>query len=259
MSAVRICFVTCVTGGYDAVLKRPAKQTVPCNFVAFVDDLSTRAQANGWTLLDAQDYALGIDERDRHIDDRNSLVNNDHSFNRAKFIKLNLHRLPELSGYDLVVWLDGSIELTNPACAETCLRLADAGHPIVLFEHEFRQRLADEVQASHFDRYTSEFHFGQKQPYQDVDAQYADYVSEGFQDVGLWITCFIAFDMRNELCHQFLDLWYEQNLIHTTQDQIGFPYVCWKLNVKPYTLPDGTVHGKGHSRTDFYVKHGHVI
>lgn len=252
----RICFVTCITGGYDAALKRPAKQTVPSNFVAFVDDLPT-TQANGWTLLDAKDYAFGIDERDRKPDERNSLANNQHSFNRAKFVKLNLHRLPELFGYDLVVWLDGSVEVTSTTCAEACLRLADAGHPIVLFEHGLWNTLTEEVRASHFDRYTSEFHFGQKQPYQDVDAQYADYLSQGFQEVGLWITCFVSFDMRNPSCRKFLDMWYEQNRVHTTQDQIGFPYVCWKLGVMPYTLPDGVIHGKGTSRTDFYVKHSH--
>lgn len=207
---LRICFVTCITGGYDAALKRPARQTVPCNFVAFVDDIS-RTQPNGWTLLDAQDYALGIDELDRNPNERNSLTNNPHSFNRAKFVKLNLHRIPELSGYDVVVWLDGSIELYCPTCAEACLRMADAGHPMVLFLHESYQKIADEVRQSHFVRYTSEFFFGQKQPYQDVDAQYADYVSQGYQDVGLWITCFVAFDMRQEICHRFLDLWYEQN------------------------------------------------
>ena len=253
----RICFVTCITGGYDKDLKRPKSQTVPCDFLAYVDDFFETTESNGWTLLDVRPYSHGIDERDRRPDHRNSLTNNQHSFNRAKFVKLNLHRLPELSGYDHVVWLDGSIEVTSPTCAEACLRMADAGHPIVLFAHDFWQTLSEEVRASHYKRYTSHFYFGQRQPYQDVDAQHADYVSQGFSDVGLWITCFVSFDMRKDVCHRFLDLWYEQNLVHTTQDQIGFPYVCWKMNVRPYTLPDDVIHGKGTSRTDFFVKHKH--
>jgi hypothetical protein len=189
----------------------------------------------------------------------NSLANNQHSFNRSKFIKLNLHRLPELAEYDVVVWLDGSIEITNPSCAEACLKMADAGHCIVLFEHEFRSKLYDETCASHFCRYTSTNWNGQAQPYQDVDSQYRQYVSEGFVDVGLWITCFVSFDMRRKESHAFLQEWNAQNLRYTTQDQIGFPFVCWKLGIKPHTLPDGIVKGLGHSVTDFYVKYPHAV
>jgi hypothetical protein len=57
---------------------------------------------------------------------------------------------------------------------------------------------------------------------------------------------------------KFLDLWYSQTLKYTTQDQIGFPYVCQKTNLIPYTLPDEEVRGVfPHQMTDFYIKHEH--
>ena len=255
----RLCFVTCITHGYDAELKVPAAQTVPCDFIAYVEAPETSTRC-GWTLVDVNKYSRGIDASDVDPHLVNSLANNQHSFNRAKFVKLNLHRLPELiDKYDVVVWLDGSVEITNGSCAEQCLGMADAGHGIVLFEHEFRQQLYAETCASNFYRYTSTFWNGQRQPFQDVFSQYQEYISQGFVDVGLWITCFVAFDMRRKESHAFLEEWNAQNLRYTTQDQIGFPFVCWKLGMRPHTLPDGFVAGQGHSVTDFYVKHDHAV
>ena len=56
----------------------------------------------------------------------------------------------------------------------------------------------------------------------------------------------------------FLDLWYLQTLKYTTQDQIGFPYVCQKMNLLPYTLPNTEITGNNpHTNTMLYIKHGH--
>ena len=104
---------------------------------------------------------------------------------------------------------------------------------------------------------------------QDIDAQYRAYLNDGYNDVdfwssidptkvnlGLWITCFVAFDNKNSAVSQFLNLWYLQTLKYTTQDQIGFPYTVQKLNMIPYTLPDKSVLGNSDSNA-FYDKHGH--
>lgn len=144
--------------------------------------------------------------------------------------KLNLHRLPELQGYDVVGWVDGTVEITNPRCAELCVQAILAGKNILAFEHEVRQGvLMSEVNDSHFVRYTSTFWNGQPQPYQDVDEQYRMYTHEGFTEgwarsrahqpspcLGVWVTCFVVFNMRDPVSHAFLDEWWLQNL-HTTQ------------------------------------------
>jgi len=47
-------------------------------------------------------------------------------------------------------------------------------------------------------------------------------------------------------------------LKYTTQDQIGFSYVCQKTNMIPFTLPNNEIYGKcPHSNTMFYLKHNH--
>ena len=56
----------------------------------------------------------------------------------------------------------------------------------------------------------------------------------------------------------FLDLWYLQTLKYTTQDQIGFSYVCQKTNLIPLTLPNNEVYGDcPHFNTMFFIKHNH--
>lgn len=73
------------------------------------------------------------------------------------------------------------------------------------------------------------------------------------------MTGFIIFDNQNAEVSHFLDFWHLHNLIYTTQDQITFPFVVFKTNVYPYTLPDGEINGNAHSGTWFYRKwdHGH--
>jgi hypothetical protein len=70
----------------------------------------------------------------------------------------------------------------------------------------------------------------------------------------VFCTCFIAFFVShsNEQVYDFLDVWYEQTLRHTTQDQIGFPFCLWRQSLRCHTW-----HGTPHSRTHMFVKHHH--
>ena len=75
---------------------------------------------------------------------------------------------------------------------------------------------------------------------------------------GVWITCFIAFDNKDNQIRNFLDLWYLQTLKYTTQDQVSFPKVIQDTNLVPYTLPDENIKGQNpHEFTDIYIKHDH--
>ena len=77
---------------------------------------------------------------------------------------------------------------------------------------------------------------------------------------GVWITCFVAFLNHDEDVNNFLNLWYLQTLKYTTQDQIGFPYVCKTTGLIPLTLPNNEISGdRPHSNTMFYIKHNHGI
>ena len=144
---------------------------------------------------------------------------------------------------------------------------------IIGWHHEYRYgNLIAEVNASHFERYTSTFWNNQSQPYQDIDNQYGCYLADGYnefffkhinahtQHMGVWVTCFVAFIQHDPDVVNFLDLWYLQTLKYTTQDQIGFPYVVQKTNLIPFTLPNHEISGdRPHQNTMFYIKHNHGL
>ena len=263
----RIAFITAIVGPYEFSTKKYTKQSIPCDFICFTNNLNIKN--NGW-IIDNTPYHL---TRKSTVDTgkyTNSLSNNKHTFNIAKYFKQNFYNIPRLQQYDIIIWLDGTLQITNKDTALYILKLFGKKNiKLATWEHEERYgKLGEEVKASHRRPYTSTFWFGQKQPYQDVDRQYEDYLKQGYTDeywkkinsrehFGVWVTCMIAFRNKDPHLRDFLDYWYLQTLKYTTQDQIGFPFACRKKNIIPYTFPDSNIAGKGHSQTDFYIKQQH--
>lgn len=261
----KICFITAIYGNYEATCKKFVKQTIPTDFICFTDNKDMKS--NGWKI-DTFPYHKNKNE----LDDNsylNSLSNNKHTFNIAKYYKQSFQRIPILKEYDVIVWLDGTIEITYAKTSEYILaHIYDK--KIMGWHHEQRNGiLKSEVEASNFQRYTSTFWNGQEQPYQDIYKQYEHYLEDGYTDVyyknlgspsphmGVWITCFVAFLNKDSEVKNFLDLWYLQTLQFTTQDQISFSYVCQKTNLIPFTLPNDEIWGEPHTKTMFYIKHEH--
>lgn len=265
----RICFITAIYGGYEQSCKKFVRQTIDTDFICFTDN--DNIINNGWTI-DTTPYHL-INKS--AIDDdtfTNSLSNNKHTFNIAKYYKQAFSNIPILDKYDVVVWLDGTIEIIYDRTSEYILNHIYK-EKIIGWHHEYRHGfLYEEVKASHFDRYTSTHWNGQSQPYQDIDKQYEFYLKDGYNDnffktikshtphMGVWITCFVAFLHKDKKVKDFLDSWYLQTLKFTTQDQIGFSYVCQKTNMIPLTLPNNQIHGdRTNSNTMFYIKKHHGL
>jgi hypothetical protein len=262
-----ICFITANYGSYEKSCKKIVKQTVDTDFICFTDNPDMIN--NGW-IIDTTPYHL-INKSNMDNDTyTNSLCNNKHTFNIAKYYKQAFSNIPILQKYDVIVWLDGTIEIIYDKTSEYILNHIYK-EKIIGWHHENRNGiLMDEVKESHFDRYTSTHWNNQSQPYQDVDNQYKCYVDDGYNDLffkninshtphmGVWITCFVAFLHKDENINRFLNLWYLQTLQYTTQDQIGFPYVCQKTNIIPFTLPNSEIYGeRPHRDTMFYIKRGH--
>ena len=267
MSRSKVCFITAIYGNYEASCKKYAKQTIAADFICFTDNPHIRT--NGW-ILDTTPYhkthMCPFDTGNYN----NSLCKNTHTFNVAKYYKQQFSNIPRLRDYDVVVWLDGTVEIVDPGTSAYLLANIYT-HKIIGWHHERRHgKLVHEVADSNFFRYTSIFRANQQQPYQDINKQYVDYVVDGYTDAffstmgshtphfGVWLTCFIAFLQHDKDVRGFLDMWYLQTLKYTTQDQIGFPYVCQKKCMVPLTLPNAEVWGDcPHDRTQFYIKHEH--
>jgi hypothetical protein len=267
---IKVCFITAIYGNYEASCKKFAKQTITTDFICFTDNINIIK--NDW-IIDNNPYHYTNPSSLDNNNYVNSICNNEHTFNISKYYKQAFHNIPRLKQYDVIVWIDGTIEITYPKTSEWVLNNIHK-HKIITWEHEKRGGiLLKEVEDSKdFFRYSSTFWNNQKQPFQDVLKQYTEYLIDGYHDnffkemyperenFGVWLTCFIAFLNNDENIIKFLDEWYLQTLKLTTQDQIGFPYVCKKLNMIPYTLPDNEIKGTNpHSYTDIYKKHCHGI
>lgn len=267
----KIVYISAIYGNYELSCKKFVNQTKNSDFICFTNN--PEIIANGWEI-DTNPYH--ITHRSKHDNGKklNSINNNTHTFNIAKYYKQNFYNIPRLKAYDCVVWLDGTIEIINENVSEYLLNNIYTKN-IIGWSHEYRNgMLIDETIASDFHRYTSTEWFGQKQPFQNIFKQHIHYIKNGYKDdfwneyklttnnnnFGIWVTCFVAFNNKNDNIKNFLDLWYDQTLTYSTQDQIGFPYTCQKLNIIPYTLPNDTIKGdRPHSKTDFYIKHDHHV
>ena len=266
----KICFITAIYGNYEKSCKKFINQTIDTDFICFTDN--SNIINNGW-IIDTTPYHLINKSK---IDDdtfTNSLCYNRHTFNIAKYYKQAFSNIPILQKYDVIVWLDGTIKIIYDKISEYILRNIYK-KKIIGWHHEKRSGiLAREVADSTKNfRYTSTKWKGQSQPYQDIDKQYKFYLEDGYNDLffknikshtphmGIWTTCFVAFLQKDKDVKNFLDMWYLQTLKYTTQDQIGFPYVCQKTNIIPFTLPNNEIYGDcPHKNTMFYVKKRHGI
>lgn len=262
----KICFITAIYGSYESSCKKFIEQTIKTDFICFTDN--PNIISNGWTI-DTTPYHINNKsplDNDTYI---NSISNNKHTFNIAKYYKQSFLNIPILQNYEVIVWLDGTIEIIYNKTSEYILNNIYK-HKIIAWHHEHRKGiLKDEVVASDFFRYTSIRWNDQDQPFQNIYNQYQEYLNDGYNDtffknqdshtehLGVWITCFVAFYIKDYKVQQFLDTWYLQTLQYTTQDQIGFPYVVQKLKLIPYTLPNNEIFGEPHTKTLFYIKHLH--
>lgn len=262
----KVCYITAIYGNYEQTCKKFSKQTIDSDFICFTDN--EYIQNNGWIIDTTPYHELNnsLDNGEYH----NSIKNNKHTFNIAKYYKQSFNHIPSLKDYDIIIWLDGTIEIIDENTSKYISLLLDQ-HKIIGWNHEHRNGIIKkEVDASNMERYTSTFWNNQPQHYQDIYKQYEQYTNEGYNDnyfksqnhpsqhYGVWITCFVAFSNKDPDIERFLNEWYLQTLKYTTQDQISFPYVCWKTKINPYTLPDNTIKGNSpHKETQLYIKHSH--
>lgn len=265
---MRIAFITANYGKYEATCKPYPRQTIPCDFICFTD--ASASVANGWEI-DQTPYHL---THPSPLDDGvclNSVHTNTHTFNIAKYYKQAFQNIPRLKSYDIVIWIDGTIQITNSRTAESIAHLfQNPATAVVGWEHDWRggSLIAEVKDSQAYDRYASTFWGGQAQPKQDVNAQYRNAIRDGYDEtlwfrldparkhLGVWVTCLVAFDMRKPKAIEFLIEWYKQLLFESSQDQIGFSIAAQKVTV-PYTLPDATIRGDRFEKTTLYVKHPH--
>ncbi len=218
-----ICFITAVYHDSSMTCKPYVRQSVATDFICFTDN--EHINDCGW-LIDTYPY------HDKE--------------NAVKFYKQSFNKIPILHKYDVIVWIDASIEIIWCKVSEYIM---DHIHKnkIICWQHTKRSNISDEVYATHrLQKYSRNGN--------DIVMQYQAYLAEGFDSkFAVWLTCFIAF-LQKDL-EELLDDWYQQTLKYTDQDKLSFSYVCYKHDVSPLTLPNSKIYGIPHSSTQFYIKH----
>ncbi len=277
----KVAFITSILGDYESICRPFVNQTIDTDFICFTDN--PNIESNGW-IIDTNPYHdthpspldNGLYINSMHKKGRLEELNNRHTFNIAKYYKQAWSNIPRLNDYDIVIWIDGSIEIIDPNVSEYMLKLCPE-YNIVSWHHELRGGvLFHEAFVCYLPKYLNLNYLGQKQPYQDVIRQYHDYLQEGYDEeyfinyprkegrgrgdhFGVWITCFVAFNNKSLEVKDFINKWYLQTLKYTTQDQVGFPKVVQDTGIVPYTLPDEVFPGNNpHESTSMFIKHAHA-
>lgn len=242
----RVAFITAVFGNYEASCKPYSYQTIPADFICFSDNASI--VSNQWTV-DITPYHLlfwmeQLDKNFSYFDEvnissdhiiglKNYIAKNDHNFNIAKFYKTSFDAIPRLEGYDVVIWVDGTVELHSPEIAEHVLEhfnSRQSSYTFMAFEMNFRGNLSNEaLSTSQYElwsnsntKYVDAMWGNHKQPPQLVDKQYETYLEQRYNNdyfapngvyekaregmfprsqierphIGVWFSCFIAFNLR---------------------------------------------------------------
>jgi hypothetical protein len=197
---------TAVCGAYEHAL--PSSRKIDgVDFIYFTDGKSNFPITEPW-----KEIVLGDD----HLDDRR----------RSKRPKLNPHSIPELLNYKYLVWIDGSMTIKNDGFIEHIMSFMSNGFVI----------------SPHFDNRNCAYGEATIRPMkyanEPLDEQVAFYKSEGFpENYGLYECGISARDMSNSFVKDFGQLWHQQNLIWSYQDQVSFPYCLWKTGFIPDVLP----------------------
>lgn len=203
----KIAVVTAVTGDYDHI----GEQNLNCpevDYIFFTDGTSKPLESQWNIELLPTDFS----------DDPRRL---------AKLPKIAPHRIPILRNYDYVIWIDGSMQIRNLFFPEEILSYL--GESSILLSPHFDNRDCGYGEATIRPP---------KYAYEPFDEQIEFLESEGFpRNFGLWEAGVQAKNMNIPLVEEFGEVWIQQIMDFSIQDQVSLGYALWKTGLVPTVLP----------------------
>jgi hypothetical protein len=203
MSDKKVCIYSAIYGAYD-VLREPVEQSIECDFIMFTDnkELSELKDKTKWEVK----YVPWQFGHPRH---------------NAKCPKLNPDIvLPE---YDIVIWVDGDMEITSPDYAKIWIDLLEeSDEPIAFVKHWMRDCVYEEMHAA-----------CRVRKYEDIVkmiySQLTQYRKIGIPEHwGLYACTSFARDNRSPLVHRLNRTWWRLNFEENYFDQITLIRVMWE-------------------------------
>jgi hypothetical protein len=124
-----------------------------------------------------------------------------------------------------VLWLDCNVEIRSPTFVEDVFE--HVHHGIALYRHSLRDCIYDEARASLDRKYKRE----------PIREQVRSYRKEYPAHGGLYTTPVIAWDRNDPRARELGKAWLEECDRLSFQDQLSFPVVCKRLDIKPGIIP----------------------
>ena len=196
----KIAIYTANFGNYDS-LPIALEQSLDVDWVCFTDKpmLSDR-----WRIVVQDPPVIGNDNR-----------------MKAKWYKINSHKVDTLVGYDYTIYIDSSAVICSSHFAETMLSVTDR---IGLFLHSERSSIIDEALISQTQR---------KYRGLNLMSQASKYVNEIGEDSILWAGGVIV---RKADTSRFNEHWW-QCMSESLQDQISLPIALHRSSTVASKLP----------------------
>jgi GT2 family glycosyltransferase len=201
-----IAIYTTIFGDYSPLRPVPA-QSVKADYYCITDN--PKIKCEGWKTIVVNTPRADL-----------------HPRMRAKFYKLFPWELPELDKKEISIFIDASIEITEPNFIEYCIKNLDGD--MLLFKHPNRDCIYEEAKASvGLVKYKTENISGQIDFYQKFHPK-----KSGLYACGLMIR------KHTEKVKTVMSAWWWENIKFTYQDQLSFPVVCRLHNFKPSTFAE---------------------
>lgn len=216
MRGARTCIYSAIYGRYDRLKKQP-DQTIPVDFLCFTDcaDLD---QDGSWQVIRNIRRPLSPRMRAKHLKILSHRIFPRGRPNLLETFPTGIRR--QLASYDYLIWIDGSVQITNPDFAETVIgNIRKSGW--TMFSHPDRECIYDEASVStKLEKYRD----------QPIAEQVESYRAEGYPERnGLMASGIIGRDARDERMVAINEMWWQENQKWTHQCQISLPVVLWRL------------------------------
>jgi hypothetical protein len=206
----KIAIYSAIIGGRDSI-KAQVFQTYPVDQIMYTD--SDVKVSKGWRIIKVRkSYIPRVS---------------------AKSYKLDPKYYEALVGYDYLIWIDGSVQITNTKFVEMLVeKMKKESSPVGFIPHPDRDCIYEE-----YDACIDAGRIKTEKEKTVALKQLKRYKKKKIMPhSGLYAgTCFIR-DMKHEKIDIFNQLWSEEVKIGSIRDQLSLPYVLNELNIKPTTI-----------------------
>lgn len=158
---------------------------------------------------------------------------------RAKYFKLQIHRLDEVRGHRWLVWADGSVQFHDldfvTRCARALARLP-ARRRVLLVPHPDRQTVWQEYRFVEDEMAAGNAYLVQRYALEKMPEQMEYFRTRGWNlHARLWCGTFWMMENAEPLRRAW-DAWWDQNLRFGLMDQLSLPVILADHAIEPEAL-----------------------